>query len=134
MVPYYSRENPLYPLNSLTMHTRNCLPGLFMIVGFSCEAQTSVEPRLIEQINSAAVAFSYSAEPLSAFFQNPDRAYVSGYFYFEEEMAEDIIFGLDLEWTEGTENPVHFPGTGWMSLAGVSCSGIQYFPVGSPEN
>ncbi len=92
------------------------------------------EPELMELINSALVAFAYSSNPLQQFFQQPTRAYISGYFYFEGDLAEDIIFGLDIEWLEGTENSIHFAGADWMSLAGVTRNGLLYFPIGSPEN
>lgn len=89
---------------------------------------------LLNAINSAGVAFSYSDDNQQDFFEKPDRGYVSGYFYFEEDLADDIIFGLDMEWLEGVDNPVNFEGGDWMSLAGFSRQGILLFPIGSPEN
>lgn len=89
---------------------------------------------LLNAINSAGVAFSYSGDHQQDFFKNPNRGYVSGYFYFEEDLANDIIFGLDMEWLEGVDDPVNFEGGDWMSLAGFTREGILWFPIGSPEN
>ena len=66
---------------------------------FAC-SKDAVSPKqgeLMELINSASVAFSYSSEGMQIFLQNPKQAYVSGYFYFDETLAEDVIFGLDIE-------------------------------------
>jgi len=118
---------------------------LFLITGFflfiqGCsenstgDAEESPPQSLMETINSAGVAFSYTGELQQAFFNDPGRGYISGYFYFEDDLADDIIFGLDMEWMEGVENPVHFEGADWMSLAGFTREGILFFPIGSPEN
>jgi len=88
----------------------------------------------MELINSAAVAFAYNGSELDSFLQNPDKAYVSGYFYFESDLADDVIFGLDIEWFEGVDNPINFLGADWMALAGFQRNGILWFPIGSPEN
>jgi hypothetical protein len=102
----------------------------------SCYKDKIINPQkpLLASINSAAVAFKYSDPVLQNFFQNPSQAYISAYFYFEPDLADDIIFGLDIEWTEGVDQPIHFPGADWMSLVGVTRKGLLYFPIGYPEN
>jgi len=92
------------------------------------------EPELSDLISSICVAFAHSDERVQNFTAQPTQAYISGYFYFEEGLGSDIIFGLDIEWLEGLDNPVHIPGGDWMSLAGVNKEGILWFPIGSPEN
>ncbi|MGB3589450.1 MAG: hypothetical protein WBA23_23085 [Tunicatimonas sp.] len=113
-----------------------CLSIIILAVFTSCQdtSEEVVTPELMELVNSASVAFAYSGDSLQQFFREPTRAYISGYFYFEDSLAEDIIFGLDIEWLEGTANPIHFAGADWMSLAGLTRNGLLYFPVGSPEN
>nr|WP_298998831.1 hypothetical protein [uncultured Allomuricauda sp.] len=95
---------------------------------------TNSTEELLDAIVSAPVAFSYSDVETQNFFQTPSLAYISGYFYFEETLAEDIIFGLDIELLEGLENPVRFEGADWMALAGFDRTGRLWFPIGYPEN
>lgn len=90
--------------------------------------------QLLDIIVSSPVAFSYSGSNTQTFFETPSKAYVSGYFYFEDDLADDIIFGLDIEFLEGLENPIRFEGADWMSLAGFNRKGQLWFPVGLPEN
>lgn len=89
---------------------------------------------LLDAIVSASVAFSYSGQEVQEFVLAPRQAYVSGYFYFEEDLAEDVIFGLDIEFLEGLDNPIRFEGADWMALAGFTRSGLLWFPVGLPIN
>ncbi|MBI4245283.1 MAG: hypothetical protein HY606_14430 [Planctomycetes bacterium] len=113
-----------------------CVLKLFLLVYISLITLSPIKIRqeLLDSINSATVAFVYSNDKLQSFFQNPTRAYISGYFYFEDDLAADIIFGLDLEWMEGIDKPVHFSGADWMCLAGISRYGVLSFPTGSPED
>ena len=107
---------------------------------FSCsseeESTMSENPpaQLLDAIVSASVAFSYSGEEVQAFLAEPNQAYVSGYFVFEDNLAEDIVFGLDIEMLEGLENPIRFEGADWMALAGFTRTGQLWFPIGLPEN
>ena len=89
---------------------------------------------LLESINSASVVFSYSDTAFGPFFTAPSLAYISGYFYFEETLAPDVIFGLDIEHLEGVNTPVRFEGADWMALAGFTRDGLLWFPIGAPEN
>ena len=104
---------------------------LIFILSCSEDEETVV---LMDEINSATVAFAFNGTNLTDFFENPKEASVSGYFYFEEALADDVIFGLDIEWLEGVNNPIHFEGADWMALAGFNRKGILWFPIGSPEN
>lgn len=103
-------------------------------LAFSCAKENASDISLLNEINSASVAFVKDSELMQNFYQNPTRAYISGYFYFNHDLAEDIVFGLDLEWFEGVNNPVNFEGADWMALAGFTRQGILLFPTGSPEN
>lgn len=112
---------------------------LSILLVFSCSdtnnnPTTENTPEFNESILSASVAFSFSDANLTNFFESPSLAYVSGYFYFEEDLAEDVIFGLDIEHFEGLENPIRFEGADWMALAGFNRNGVLWFPVGRPEN
>ncbi|SFR47199.1 hypothetical protein SAMN04490243_1895 [Robiginitalea myxolifaciens] len=115
---------------------------LFFILLVACstdnenpQERVPEEPEtLLDAIVSASVAFSYSGQEVQDFVLAPGQAYVSGYFYFEEDLAEDVIFGLDIEFLEGVENPLRFEGADWMALAGFTRSGLLWFPVGLPEN
>ena len=105
----------------------------FVILSLSCsEDQEAVV--LMDEITSATVAFAFNGDELDSFFGNPTEASVSGYFYFEESLADDVIFGLDIEWLEGMNSPINFEGADWMALAGFNRKGILWFPIGSPEN
>ena len=107
---------------------------LFFCLIMSCSEDEGSPDPLMDEITSASVAFAYDGPELETFFQNPGLASVSGYFYFEEDLAEDVIFGLDIEWFEGVNAPINFEGADWMALAGFDRRGILWFPIGSPEN
>ena len=114
---------------------RNWLPifcSLLLLYG--CNDDDGTVELLMDEITSATVAFAYDDPQLDAFFQNPGVASISGYFYFEEDLAEDVIFGLDIEWLEGMNAPINFEGADWMALAGFDRRGILWYPIGSPEN
>lgn len=106
----------------------------FTIMFTSCNSDNNTsEVNLMDIASGTSVAFAYSDQKLQDFFIQPNKAYISGYFYFEEDLADDIIFGLDIEWLEGVDNPLHFEGADWMSFVGITRKGILWFPVGSPE-
>lgn len=108
---------------------------LIIAMCFSCSKdEESQKVELLKTITSASVAFVHSSDKLDDFFKTPTKAYVSGYFYFNDDLADDVIFGLDLEWLEGLDAPINFKGADWMALAGFNRKGILWFPVGSPEN
>ncbi|MET2983922.1 hypothetical protein [Aureibaculum conchae] len=107
---------------------------ILSIIFVACSNDEGSKSNTLEFINSIAVAFAYSGQELNDFFQNPDKAYVKGYFYFESDLAADVIFGLDIEWLEGVNTPIHFEGADWMSLAGFQRNGTFWFRTGSPEN
>lgn len=115
-----------------------CILLCIMLLHVGCssdnEAVNQEENELMDVISSTSVAFAYSDQRIQDFLALPTEAYVSCYFYFPEDLAIDIIFGLDMEWLEGVDNPIHFPGGDWMSLAGITREGILWFPIGSPEN
>ncbi len=109
-----------------------------LLLLWACETDTGTrdtdEAPLLETITSASVIFAHSNTVLTSFFQAPSLAYISGYFYFEDTLAEDVIFGFDIEHFEGVDNPLRFKGADWMALAGFNRGGILWFPIGSPEN
>ncbi len=106
----------------------------FTLLFTSCNSDDNISGvNLMDIASGTSVAFVYSGQKLQDFFMQPNEAYVSGYFYFEEDLADDIIFGLDIEWLEGVDNPLHFKGADWMSFAGITRKGILWFPIGSPE-
>ncbi|MEM8763868.1 MAG: hypothetical protein AAGD88_08650 [Bacteroidota bacterium] len=106
--------------------------------GCSDSSSTEEEPQnfgsLRENIISASVAFAYQGDVLNNYLSNPKRAAISGYFWFTEDLGDDVIFGLDIEWLEGVNNPIHISGGDWMGLAGFIRKGVLWFPVGSLAN
>lgn len=69
-----------------------------LLLGCSTDKETPVSEDnevLLDAIVSSSVAFSYSDAKVKTFFESPSLAYVSGYFYFEDNLANDIVFGLD---------------------------------------
>ncbi len=112
---------------------------LIICIALACsnDQESSAPPEtvdLLDAIVSASVAFSYSEDGAQRFLEAPSLAYIRGYFYFEENLAEDIIFGLDIEFLEGLENPIRFEGADWMALAGFDRTGRIWFPKGYPQN
>ena len=110
---------------------------LLILIGLfsTCTSEdTTPSVELLESINSAVVGFEYESQEMQAFLNQPGRAYVSGYFMIEEDLADDVIFGLDIEWFEGVDSPMNFEGADWMGLAGINREGILWYPKGLPSN
>lgn len=108
---------------------------LLLVTSISCSKDENIpKVELLDHILSATVAFSYNDVNLQNFFQSPTKAYISGYFYFENDLADDVIFGLDIEWFEGINNPIHIEGGDWMAFVGITRTGTIWIPFGSPEN
>lgn len=102
---------------------------------FACNKHDNSESiNQLDSILSASVSFAYSNNNLQTFLDNPTKAYVSGYFYFEDDLAYDIIFGLDIEWLEGVNSPVNLSGADWMAFIGLTREGKVWIPTGIPEN
>ncbi|MDX1314380.1 MAG: hypothetical protein R3356_02660 [Eudoraea sp.] len=107
---------------------------LSLLILASCSREDAEKEKLLESITSAVVAFAYEGPEMNSFLSNPERAYISGYFFFEPDLADDIVFGLDIEWFEGVDSPIHFEGADWMALAGFQRTGIFWARYGSSEN
>ncbi len=107
---------------------------LALLILASCSNEEAEKDILLEGITSAVVAFAYENPDLTSFLSNPEIAYISGYFFFEPDLADDIVFGLDIEWFEGVDNPIHFEGADWMALAGFQRTGIFWARYGASEN
>ncbi len=82
---------------------------------------------------SAVVAFVFSSGEMQQWLQEPGLAYVQAKFKIPEDLADDVMFGVDHEFIEGVENPIHFEGADWMALAGVTRNGVLWLPVGTQE-
>jgi len=110
------------------------ISSLILMTACSSDDGANREVQRLESINSAVVAFEYQSTEMENFLSQPDRAYISGYFMFEDDLADDVIFGLDIEWFEGVNNPLNFEGADWMGLAGINRNGILWYPEGWPTN
>lgn len=82
---------------------------------------------------SAAVALINSSTPMQTFLKKPGRSYVQTYFYFQQSLPEDVLFGLDQELIEGISRPIYVKGGDWMSFAALQRTGKIWVAAGSPE-
>lgn len=83
---------------------------------------------------SGTVLFIHSSPSVQHWLQEPKKSFVQAYFMFPTGFASDIIFGIDQEFIEGVDNPIHFPGADWMALVGLTRSGMLNIPVGTEES
>ncbi len=83
---------------------------------------------------SGPVLFIHSPPAVQDWLNNPNESYVQAYFLFPEGFASDIIFGIDQEFIEGVDNPIHFPGADWMALVGLTRDGVLNIPIGTNES
>ncbi len=83
---------------------------------------------------SGTVLFSYTSPAMKEWLDHPGKSYVQAYFLFPDDFASDIIFGIDQEFIEGVDDPIHFPGADWMALVGLTRDGILNVPVGTNES
>lgn len=89
-------------------------------------ASGAVEGRL-----SSIVAFDRQGSDIRKFLAAPKRSVVEAYVRFPEELAEDVIFGIDQEFLEGTARPRRQKGGDWMGLTGVQRGGALWIAVGT---
>jgi len=83
---------------------------------------------------SGTVLFVHSSPSVQHWLQEPKKSFVQAYFMFPTDFASDIIFGIDQEFIEGVDNPIHFRGADWMALVGLTRSGMLNIPVGTEES
>jgi hypothetical protein len=82
---------------------------------------------------SGTVLFIHSSPTVQNWLQEPKKSFVQAYFMFPTDFASDIIFGIDQEFIEGVNDPIHFPGADWMALVGLTRTGILNIPVGTSK-
>jgi hypothetical protein len=76
---------------------------------------------------SALVSILYSTPEAKEWLAKPKKAYIEAHFMFPPDLAEDTLFGLDLEfWEDNTDkqNYVYRPATAWMATAFISRDGL----------
>lgn len=83
---------------------------------------------------SGTVLFVHSSSSVQNWLQEPKKSFVQAYFMFPTDFANDIIFGIDQEFIEGVNNPIHFAGADWMALVGLTRNGLLNIPVGTEES
>lgn len=82
---------------------------------------------------NAVVILLHSAPEVSEWLRNPGKAYVEGYFSFPADLADDVSFGLDVEFWEGKENPVYRSEGDWMGTAFLSRGGLLVISAGDSD-
>lgn len=82
---------------------------------------------------SSTVSFTYSESRIAKWLQSPNLAFVETYVYFEDDLNESTIFGLDMELLEGMKNPIRFEGADWMALVGLQRNGTVWVAAGTDK-
>lgn len=83
---------------------------------------------------SCAVALVFQGAEIEAFLKAPDTSYVQTYFRFGEELADDVIFGVDQEFIEGVDSrskPHFIKGGDWMAFVGLQRTGAVWIATGT---
>lgn len=83
---------------------------------------------------SGTVLFVHSSPTVQNWLEEPKKSFVQAYFMFPTDFAEDIIFGIDQEFIEGVDDPIHFPGADWMALVGLTRTGMLNIPIGTEDS
>jgi len=96
---------------------------LIVVLLLGCERQSNV----VDDRVSAVVMFVHSSQEVKEWLKEPKSSYIQAYFRFLDDLASDVLFGLDLELLEGNNNPIHFQGADWMGLAGLKRTGHLCF-------
>ncbi|MCB9757964.1 MAG: hypothetical protein H6753_06055 [Candidatus Omnitrophica bacterium] len=78
------------------------------------------------------VIFEKESKLTQEFLDNPNYSFVETYVYFKDTLSESTIFGIDQEFFEGLDNPIHFKGADWMGLVGLQRSGRIWIAAGHP--
>ncbi len=80
---------------------------------------------------SCAVALLSEGQAIEAFLKQPGRSFVQAYVYFEPDLPDDVIFGIDQEFVEGVANPLYIKGGDWMALVGLQRTGTVWVATGT---
>jgi hypothetical protein len=82
---------------------------------------------------SAMVAVIADDPAVAAWLQNPRAPiYVQAFVQFPAALGDDVIFGIDSEFLDGTQAPVHVSGGDWMALVGLQRTGKVWVARGTP--
>lgn len=79
---------------------------------------------------SALVGFSRAGKTAD-FVRRPGISCVESYFYFEDELKDDVIFGVDQEFIEGSKAPLYVKGGDWMAFVGLQRTGTVWVATGT---
>lgn len=101
--------------------------GLLVVI-FGVPLQDKAE----RDLNAVAV-YLYSSE-VEAWLANPKKAFVEAYFSFPPSLAEDVAFGVDIEFWDGEETYLYLPSGIWMAYVFITRGGTLVFHSGNDEN
>lgn len=117
------------------MRRRYLLIGVGLVVGslIFVTATNFFGPKEDRDFNGVAT-YLYSAPEVKAWLNSPTKAYIEGYFSFPQSLAEDVAFGVDIEFWDGKDTYLYQPSGLWMAYPLVTRNGTLVFFSGNEEN
>lgn len=82
---------------------------------------------------SCVVSFTIDDERASAWLREPGLAFMEAWVLFPPELGDNVLFGLDHEFLESKDDPIHVSGGDWMALVGLNRKGDVWVATGTPE-
>jgi len=79
---------------------------------------------------SSTVSFIHSGSAIETWLNDPTEAFIEAWVYFEGDLNDSTIFGIDMELLEGTTDPIRFEGADWMALVGIQRNGTVWVAGG----
>lgn len=109
--------------------------GISLVVGLLTflNATNFLGPKEDRDFNGVA-AYLYSAPEVKAWLNSPTKAYIEGYFSFPQSLAEDVAFGVDMEFWDGKDTYKYLPSGMWMAYVSITRKGMLFFYSGTEGN
>ncbi|WP_409432952.1 hypothetical protein ACJ3XI_00220 [Litorimonas sp. RW-G-Af-16] len=104
--------------------------GIIAAVTFmaSCASASNLPARV-----SSTVAFSTS-KTIPNYLDAPGPAAIEAWVWFDEDLADNIWFGVNVEFVGGTENPTRFSQEDFAALVILTRDGLVALPRGTGKS
>lgn len=83
---------------------------------------------------NAAVAVVSQGPVMEAYLAKPGVSFVETWFRFEDDLKDDVLFGVDQEFIEGVDKPCFVKGGDWMAAICLQRPGNVWVSVGTENS
>lgn len=80
---------------------------------------------------SCSVALVWKGPEIESFLKTPGLSFIQAYARFDQNLPDDVIFGIDQEFLDGVSQPLYLQGGDWMALVGLQRTGAIWVATGT---